>query len=295
MHAPRRLQDNPLFLLLVTGVLLGLYFPLGKWANLAGVAPLAWAALIALGPGLILAVASFTRDETPLQQQHLGFAAISGFLAYVIPNGVVFAALPHVGSGLASLMYAFSPVFTAAFSIALRVRPPGRNLLLAVALGFAGAVLIVLGRNSLALETAGGWLLAAFSVPVSLACGNVFRTRWWPQNMQPLRMAALSLLAAAVPLAVLAVITGGGSALASLANAPGLALSQILLSSAMFVAFFRLQWVGGPTYLSQIGYLAAAVGLPAGVVVFGESYPAIVWAGAACVALGIVAAARKTV
>ena len=36
--------------------------------------------------------------------------------------------------------------------------------------------------------------------------------------------------------------------------------------------FFRLQAVGGPVYLSQIGYVAAAVGLFSGTLFLGESY-----------------------
>jgi drug/metabolite transporter (DMT)-like permease len=286
-------KDNPLLLLLITGVLLGLNFPVGKVANLAGVDPLAWATTISLVPGLVLAAISFASDETPWSWRHAGFAFVSGLLAYVVPNGVIFAALPHVGSGLASLMYAFSPVFTAAISLLLGVRPPGGKLLAGVALGFAGAVLIVLGRSSIAINGSAGWLLAAFLVPISLSFGNVFRTARWPKSMQPLRMGALSNLGASVPLLLLTFAMGGAPAVQTLARAPVALLVQIAMSTAMFLAFFRLQWVGGPTYLSQIGYIAAAVGLLAGVAVFHETYPLVVWAGAACVALGIGVATRR--
>ena len=39
----------------------------------------------------------------------------------------------------------------------------------------------------------------------------------------------------------------------------------------MYLMFFRLQAEGGPTYLTQIGYVAAAVGAGIGVGVLGES------------------------
>jgi drug/metabolite transporter (DMT)-like permease len=55
----------------------------------------------------------------------------------------------------------------------------------------------------------------------------------------------------------------------------------------MFLMFFRLQQIGGPTYLSQIGYVAAAVGLGVGVGYFGEVYPPAVWLGASIVTIGI--------
>ena len=55
----------------------------------------------------------------------------------------------------------------------------------------------------------------------------------------------------------------------------------------MFVLLFRLQQAGGPTYLSQLGYVAAIVGVAVGVFMFHETYPASVWAGAGLVAIGI--------
>ena len=60
----------------------------------------------------------------------------------------------------------------------------------------------------------------------------------------------------------------------------------------MFVFFFRLQAVGGPVYLSQIGYVAAAVGLVSGTVVFGERYQLWTWIGAGIIAAGVAITTR---
>jgi drug/metabolite transporter (DMT)-like permease len=73
----------------------------------------------------------------------------------------------------------------------------------------------------------------------------------------------------------------------TLLQIPWLIALQILVSTTMFLMFFRLQQIGGPTYLSQIGYVAAAVGLVIGVVVLSENYPAMVWLGAGVVAFGV--------
>jgi drug/metabolite transporter (DMT)-like permease len=282
------LRDHPLFLLLSTGILLGLYFPVGKLGASAGIDPLVWALVISLVPGLLLATASWVEDRRAVQLPHLGFALVSGLLAYVIPNALTFAALPHVGSGYMSLMFAFSPVVTAAVSMLAGVRPPSGQLLLGVGFGFAGAALIALSRNAFALEEQGHWLWLAFLVPVSLGFGNVFRTARWPQGMAPLRMAAVTNLVAVIPLVLLLVLWGREGAVVQALQSPGLLLLQAAISAAMFTVFFRLQWVGGPTYLSQIGYVAAAVGLLAGVGFLGERYPPLVWAGAAAIAAGVV-------
>ena len=41
--------------------------------------------------------------------------------------------------------------------------------------------------------------------------------------------------------------------------------------------------VGGPVYLSQIGYVAAAVGLFSGTLFLGERYGLLTWLGAAVI------------
>ena len=60
----------------------------------------------------------------------------------------------------------------------------------------------------------------------------------------------------------------------------------------MFAFFFRLQAVGGPVYLSQIGYVAAAVGLGSGVLFLGERYRLLTWAGAAIIVVGVILTTR---
>ena len=281
-------RDHPLLLLLTTGLLLGFYFPVGRLSADAGIDPLLWALLISLGPGLLLSIASLASDRSMLRVGHLAFALVSGLLAYVVPNALTFGALPHVGSGYMSLMFAFSPVVTAALSMLVGVRPPNGRLLAGVGLGFAGAVFIALSRFGLPADANGQWHWLAFLVPLSLGIGNVFRTAFWPAGMAPLRMAAVTNLVASLPLIVLLILWGRDGAVATALHSPLILLLQVSISAAMFTVFFRLQWVGGPTYLSQIGYVAAAVGLLCGVVFLQELYPPLVWAGAATIAAGVV-------
>jgi drug/metabolite transporter (DMT)-like permease len=68
---------------------------------------------------------------------------------------------------------------------------------------------------------------------------------------------------------------------------PVVVLAQMAAAAAMFAFYFRLQAVGGPVYLSQIGYVAAAIGLVAGVLFLGERYQLLTWLGAAIVTVGV--------
>lgn len=280
-------MNRPLVLLLVTGLAFGCNFPLGKLAVAAGVNPALWAVVICLGAGLAVGAAAWAFEAADAAVPGLyRYAAISAVISNVIPLALTFAAIPHIGSGLAAILVATSPVTTALLSMALRVRPPGPLGLLGIAVGLAGAVTIIIARNAGFAAEQTRWLLLAALIPVFLGAGNVYRTLAWPRGAGPMRLGATINLAAVLPLLVLAWATGGLD-LAPLAAIPAIVAGQLVASTIMYLTFFRLQAVGGPTYLSQIGYVAAAVGVAVGVWFLGERYPATVWAGIAVVALGI--------
>ncbi len=79
-----------------------------------------------------------------------------------------------------------------------------------------------------------------------------------------MELAALSHLASAVLLFGAMLGAGEVGGLSALGAVPAAAIAQVAASTAMFALFFRLQAVGGPVYLSQIGYVGAAVGLLGG-------------------------------
>ncbi|HUR43237.1 MAG TPA: DMT family transporter [Aestuariivirga sp.] len=281
-------MNRPLLLLLGAGAALGLNFPLGKLAMAAGVDPALWAAMISVGAGLAMAiVAALAERGHQRGAPVLRYAIVSGFFSYVMPNFLTFSAIPKIGSGLAAIMYALSPVVTALLSILFRVRPPSLLGVIGIAIGLLGALIIIIYRNADFSSGSSLWLLAALLVPVFLGVGNIYRTLAWPKGAGPQRLAAMTNLAAVPPLCALAIAEGGGIDLAPLAAVPGLAALQIAVSTIMFLMLFQLQQLGGPTYLSQIGYVAAAVGVVVGVAYLGESYPASVWVGAGVIAIGI--------
>jgi drug/metabolite transporter (DMT)-like permease len=280
--------NRPLLLLIGTGAALGLNFPIGKLAMAAGIDAALWAAMISLGAGIaMLVVSSLAERGRAVRAPLLRFAVISGFVSYVVPNFLTYSAIPHIGSGLAAIMFALSPIVTALLSLALRVRPPSPLEIAGIVFGLAGALIIIVARDHSFSIGNGFWLGAALLIPVFLGIGNVYRTLAWPPGASPRRLAAVTNLAAVPPLLVVALAESGTLDLAPLAAVPGLVALQLAISTIMFLMFFRLQQIGGPTYLSQIGYVGAAVGVLIGVTLLGETYPAGVWLGAATIALGI--------
>lgn len=287
--ALNQLTKNPLFLLIGTGAGLAMITPLAKLALQAGIDPFVWAALIAFLPASVLWWFAIRQGPFWKRPDLWFYGLLGGIAANLIPSSILLFAIPHIGSGLAGLMFALSPVVTAILSVLLAVRPPNAPLLVAVAVGFVGAVFVVMGRNALALPDAPLWLLIALLVPCSLAIGNVYRTAKWPQDATPLQVAVVVNLSV-VPIFIVLAVWHGGTIWPVFDNL-GLMFAQWLAALVNVGLFFRLQWISGPTYLSQIGYVAAAVSLAIGALYFGETYPWQVWLGAGLIIAGIGASA----
>lgn len=133
-----------------------------------------------------------------------------------------------------------------------------------------------------------GLLLAGICIPLSLATGNVYRTIAWPDKAQPVELAIGMNLAAASMLLLIIVVLPGVSLSNGFMSIKTTVLITIVVSSVMVAVHSRLQYVGGPTYLSQIGYVAAGVALLIGMLFFDEKYSWVTWAGAASILLGAI-------
>lgn len=292
----KTLWDSAFGLLLVTGGLLGLTLPLGKLATANGIPAMLWAFVISAGAGsVLLAVLVVRRQLFKLTAHRVRFFIIAAAISYAIPNVLMFSAIPHLGAGYTGIMFTLSPVFTLMLSILLGVRRPSLLGIAGIAVGFAGALIVSLSRGGADGSADLFWVVLGILIPVSLAAGNIYRTIDWPKDTGPIELAVGSHLTAAVMLLIGLIVIGNNGTpvpLELLGESPLLVAAQVASSSAMFAFFFRLQSVGGPVYLSQIGYVGAAVGLLSGVLFLGESYPLLTWIGAAVITIGVVLTTR---
>jgi drug/metabolite transporter (DMT)-like permease len=285
----KALWNSAIGLLLVNGLLLGLTLPFGKMATAAGVPPAIWAFVISFGAGAVLLSALLANGgRIGLDRRKLRYFVVVAAVSYAIPNLLLFASIPHLGVGFTGIMFTMSPLFTLAFSLMLKLRRPSMLGLAGIGVGFVGALVVATTRGEASQPADPIWVAAGLLIPVSLAVGNVYRTVDWPKGSGPIQLAAGSHLAAAVMLLVAAASSAGGGLFAPLAVVPWLVVAQVIVSSAMFAVFFRLQAVGGPVYLSQIGYVAAAIGLISGMLFLGESYRLETWLGAVLISIGLV-------
>lgn len=283
-----KVLENPIFLLVATGILIGLNFPLGKVASNAGISPVLWPLLISIGAVIAMGVFLGARGELNRPSYKvLRFSLISGLISFVAANILVFALIPFVGSGYAGLMFATSPVFTLALSIAFRFKAPLKLGIIGIVVGFIGACLVALSRHS-AMETGNAiWLLAAFLIPITLAIGNIYRTIGWPEGTSPDVLAFWTNAFASLGYVFVLLLLYQDLRLDELSAAPIATTLQLLVGALTFPVYFRLQKYGGPVLLSQLGYIAAAVGLAAATLFLGEHYGWLTWLGALVILVGI--------
>lgn len=282
------LLQSPALLLLAVGTLLGLNFPLGKLAQAAQVPAVLWAALISLGASSLLgAWLLLRRRPVVCDAQHLRYFVITALVSYALPNLLVLAAMAHLGSGPTAMMFTLSPLFTALLSRLAGLRAPARLEYWGIAIGFGGALLVALARGEAGRPAAWLWVGVGLLIPLLLALGNVYRSLDWPPRADATWLAVGSHGVAALLLLALCALTGAWRGLPALAGVPWLAAAQVAAAVLMFPLFFRLQALGGPVLLSQIGTVGAGVGVAVGAGLLGERYPPLVWGGVALIALGI--------
>jgi drug/metabolite transporter (DMT)-like permease len=287
-HHMSGVWSSALALLLVTGAMLGVNLPLAKIATAQGVPPLLWAFVISAGAGGVLLASQFVRGRRlNTNRHHVRYFVVTAAVSYAIPNMLMFTVVPHLGAGYTSIMYTLSPPITLVLALVLKVRRPNLLGIAGIGVGLVGALLVAVTRGEAGRPAELLWLVLAFLIPVSLACGNIYRTMDWPKDSDPTDLAAGSHLAAAVMLLIAIMAFHGPVSFTTLKAVPFETLAQIAAAAAMFAFYFRLQMVGGPVYLSQIGYVAAGIGLVAGTVFLSESYQLLTWAGAAVIVVGV--------
>jgi len=283
------LLQAPIVLLMATGSLIGFNFPLGKIAGEAGISPIIWALIVSLGVCLmLLPVLIFKRRLQFPTGRTIRYVVIAALISFVIPNLLLFSVIPHAGAGFTGLMFALSPVFTLMLANLFRLKTPSRLGLIGIAIGFFGAAIVSITRGSVPEAPAVIWIIAAVLIPVSLACGNIYRTIDWPEKAIPDALAFWSHACSIGVFILLMLFTDNSTSLDDLSLAPIATLAQMLVAGIMFPIFFRLQQKGDPVLLSQIGYVAAAVGLITATFILNEQYHAMTWVGAAVITLGII-------
>jgi drug/metabolite transporter (DMT)-like permease len=277
-------------LLLATGTALALSVLLAKVAALAGWPMIWFLATVMLGAGAILTGVALALGRLDRPGRLLRYALGAGAL-FALAFALAYATVERVGAAYVTMTMAFPLLFTWVMALGLGMDRFVPQRAVAVAAGLAGGLLLAgekLAGAGLPGGAGTGAVVSASAIPVVLAAGNIFRTRYWPRGAASLPLAGLTMLAGGAVSAGAAMGWHGGLPVAPPASAAlGLAAATAGVVALQMVLQFRLQAVAGPVYMSQIGAVAAVVGTALGLVWLGEALPRLLVPAAALIALGI--------
>jgi drug/metabolite transporter (DMT)-like permease len=263
-------------LLFATGSLLGVSIILSRLAA-SGSAPMLWFLTITMiGSGAILAGVALSRRRAQGSLRTLLLYGLGAGAFQAVPQAMAYLSVGHVGAGYVSIAFAFPLLVTYVLALVFRMEAFSVSRALGVAVALAGGLMLVLAKFDGLSEDAAIWVLVVSAIPVVIAGGNLYRTRFWPVGAEPLPLAALMLLLGGLMLLPFAALTEGVSGVAALWRGPLIPLltcASVAVFALRFVTYFKLQHVAGPVYLSQIGTVGAAVATPIAVLFLGEVLP----------------------
>jgi drug/metabolite transporter (DMT)-like permease len=276
-------------LMIIVGGLLATSVLLSKIAQGHGMPMLTYLALAMSGSGVILlSTARRGVRSTAPRGQLWGYSLVAGGLI-ALSNAIGYLTIHIVGAAFISLAIAFPPMVTWALSLLMGLERFSLARGLGLLIALFGGILLAAGTGRVASQATAGYILAASTIPLVLAFGNVFRTRYWPPRVDPRLLAALMLLCGGGLTFPVALWHEGPLAVSVLLETTraGILIIAILTFAALYLLLFHLQRVAGPVYLSQIGYVAAVIGVPAAVLLLYEPLPAGFAISAVLIALGL--------
>ncbi|GAB3024391.1 DMT family transporter [Bowmanella dokdonensis] len=264
--------------LLACGALLALSTNMAKVSNTLGFAQFPYLTWSLAGATLMLGLLSLAkRQPLPLKRPALVYYFVAAFLSVAGSNFIFFSAVSKVGVSFVALTLSLPPLLTYLGALMLGMESFNRWRAAGVAFALAGAGVLVMAKWSSATDDR-LWILLTLLGPVLLAAGNLYRSSHWPKGAKAESLAPGMLMAATLILALAGSAGPQGIMLTDLDGAKtGLLVLQALVFATQFKLLFILQKAGGPVFLSLIGAVSAAFGIPVSVALLGEPLlPAII-------------------
>lgn len=263
-----------LLFLVVSGVLAAGVFITGKQASSEQISPLLILFWQMSGGALVVWLVSWPSRQFPAwNPEHVRYYFLGGFLGVSLPYMLAFIVLQTLQVGIVGLLTALSPIATYGLARLTGLEQGHIVRLLGLVVGLAGVTLLVTPQGP-AVDSA-NWhhLLLALGIPLSLALSNIYRSRYWPAGSRPIPLVTGMLTVQGLILLLANLVLGNFQPLSpeSLNHIPVLALLGTM-AGVSYLSSFNLLRIGGPVYLSQMGYVITATTMLAGITLWDEQY-----------------------
>jgi drug/metabolite transporter (DMT)-like permease len=194
-----------------------------------------------------------------------------GIFNNAIPFSLILYGQTQIASGLASILNATTPLFTALVAHRFAGEPLTARRIAGIVLGFLGVIVLV-GQEAHGLRAGGLAQLACLAAALSYACAGVYGRRFRTLGVPALSTAAGQVVGSSLILVPVAIAIDrpwslpfpGSATIASL-----VALG-VLSTALAYVLYFRLLASAGATNLLLVTFLIPATAILLGALVLGE-------------------------
>lgn len=246
---------------------------------------------MALGAATLLVVLCLAGERLPSGRRTWASLAFVGVIANVVPFFLIAWGEQYVGSGLAGIYNATTPLFTLlAATAALPEERPTVAKAAGLVVGFGGVLLVLAPWRGLGHAALAGQL-ACLGAAACYAVAITYTRRYLSgSGHPPVVLAAGQLVAATVVVAALVPLWATGSV-----SLPPRVLGSVVVLGALgtgiaYLLFYRLIGEIGATAASTVTYLVPVVAVSLGVAVLGEAVAWNDFVGAAVVLVGVAVA-----
>lgn len=243
-------------------------------------------AALALNIALLVVGRSLFRDGTPWTS----YAAM-GVLNNLIPFGLIFWGQTRIGSGLASVLNATTPLFTLVVAHLLtRDERMSATKVAALLLGLCGVAMLV-GPGTFAAGSNVWGEVACLGGAFSYALAGIYGRRFAAMAVPPMEAAAGQLTASTV-LILPIMLAVDRPWLLPASPTPTIWAAMVglaLLSTALaYILYFRILEAAGATNLLLVTLLIPAAAIPLGTVVLDEQMKTEQLAGMILIGVGLI-------
>ena len=279
----------PLLLLVVLGALWGGNPSFSKALAIAGLSPFAVVFWQTLGAGILLLLVCLAR-RTPLRFgiKHLIYFIFMGIVGIDVAYVTLVFAVERLSASFVSVLVLFSPMLTYAIALMLQMEKFVAIRALGIAIGLAGAGVMVLPDGILPSRDLLPVALLAFIIPLGYAAANVYAEYARPPDTDSVALAMGTMFAAALGTLVAGLIDNSFYPVWASFGHTEIVLAFFALTSAVaFLIFYAIIIMSGAVYLGQAGYLVTLFGVCWGIMFFGEKPSAWLGLAALLVAAGV--------
>lgn len=238
--------------------------------------------LTGMGVGLLMwALSAWHSGTWKLDWPVIRYGAACAFLMNV-PFAINLFLARYVPPTELSIVITTSPFFSYLLALATGWEAATRRRLLAIAVGFASTLILILSREGMVQGQISWWLIASFLVPILYTVYNAFAGRAWPENADTTKVGAAESLASglfAVPVILLFAPFGaeGSPAL----NGYWIMVPLVLMWVVERIAYFTLIRDKGSVYTVQATYVSTPAAVIIAAVFFGGVQDVWLWASLA--------------